>query len=117
MKLAGVIPFLGAAILLGQATPEPLTPWATGSAAAALGCVVGWLLTRTIPQMQRDFRETLDAMAERHERWETTRHNDSVTLNDTLRAMSTTCARVHELERAEEPQVRPTVNSRNLEHP
>jgi membrane protein YqaA with SNARE-associated domain len=97
-----LIPVFSGAIFLGQAAPDPLTPWATGSAAAVLGCVVGWLLTRTIPQMQQNYQETLDRMAERHERWEQTRHADSMALNETLRNMSATCAKVHELERAED---------------
>lgn len=95
MQLAILVPCLTGAMLLGQSVPEPFAPWATGSAAAALGCVVGWLLTKTIPQMQRDFRETIDAMASRHERWETARHADSAILNETLRVMSSTCAKVH----------------------
>jgi len=104
-----LVSLLSGGLLIGQASPEQISPWATGSAAAALGLVCGWLLTKTIPQMQKDFQTTLDGMAERHERsiaavterherWELARHADSVSLNETLRSMSAICAKVHELE-------------------
>ena len=113
MKATAIlVSVLSGGLLVGQVSPEQISPWATGSAAAALGLVCGWLLTRTIPQLQRDFKETLDAMAgrhersidavtERHERWEQARHADSVNLNETLRSMSATCAKVHGLEQAD----------------
>lgn len=102
--LASLILVSSGAVLLGQASPEPVTPWATGSAAVTLAGVVGWLLTKTLPSMQRDFRETLDKMAERHDQWEKSRHDDSEKLNGTLREMSSTCARVHEIAKRDDPE-------------
>lgn len=93
--------------LLAQAAPEPISSWATGSAAAALGGVVAWLLTKTIPGMQRDFRQILDTMAKRYDSWEQIRHIDSNALNQTLRAMSVVCARVHEINQPAHPPKSP----------
>ena len=87
----------GVGMVIGQITPDAVSPWATGSAAAVAVSVLAWLLTRTIPQMQRDFRETLDNISDRHERWETVRHQDSAELNATLRSLSRTCSAVHHL--------------------
>ncbi len=94
--LASLILITSGAVIIGQTVPAPVTPWATGSAAVTLAGVVGWLLTKTIPSMQKDFKEIVTAMhvthTERHDRREKTRHEDSVALNETLRQMSATCA-------------------------
>jgi len=99
----GVLLSSAVGVLLAQQAPEPFTPWATGSAAVTLGCVTAWLLTRTIPQMMRDHKDTLDAISDRHERWERIRHEDSTELNSTLRGLSATCARVHHIEERSKP--------------
>lgn len=58
--------------------------------------ILGWLLWYTVAKVQprRDdrFTKTLNDMAERHERWEIQRHEDSVKLNETLRQLSIKCA-------------------------
>jgi hypothetical protein len=73
------------------------------SALGVLAWSVWYLLTRTIPEQQRVFRQSLTAVqdshnrvlqevTERHERWEHLRHEDSRQLNLTMQDMAATCA-------------------------
>lgn len=122
MKMLALMTMVsGLGVFVGQALPEPITPWVTSSAAVTLSLVVGWLLMRTIPSLmatiaesraelnaaRATFQATLDRMGDRHERWETLRHEDSEglqkalrddsdRLNETLRGMTQVCSRVQD---------------------
>lgn len=118
MKRLAVLTLISSVgLLIGESAPRPIDAWATGSAAAAFGLVVSWLLGRTIPSLLSLIKETrkeliaaqevyhaaLDDMADRHERWEKQRHEDSNRLSDTLRDLSGTCARNQAWQQARRP--------------
>lgn len=99
---------------------DPPPQWLTDLSGVAVMAVGLWyLLTKTIPDMRSEltnarreylesvhvarvaFNETLDKMAERHERWENQRHADSEVLRATLADMSKNCVEVHAIRRRE----------------
>lgn len=75
----------------------------SGSAVGVLAWAVWYAYRHIIPRQQEAFAKTLDDMAERHERmqqhtldrherWETARHEDSEKIAKSLQTMAVTCA-------------------------
>ena len=101
MRGAVLIP-LAVGMLLAAESPAtdalpPYMDWMLqGGGVGVLAFVVFWMLTRTIPGLTRDFRETLRETSDRHDAWERQRHEDSDKLNTTMRDMMQNCAKAQE---------------------
>jgi hypothetical protein len=84
---------------LGQAEPVRQTfPYAdlvlNGGALAVLAWAVWNAYRNVIPNQQKEFSRTLDAMADRYDQWERQRHEDSGKLTRALHELSLTCAKI-----------------------
>jgi hypothetical protein len=102
MRVIAYISGMTAIVLFSQASefaPDSI-PWSDhimqGGALTILGWACWYLLCKHLPRERKDFSDSLDKICERHERWETTRHQDSQSLREAIDAMRTNCATVHE---------------------
>ena len=60
-----------------EAVPSSIIDPATRlGATAVLGAALLYLISRTIPKMTGDFRDSLDTICNRHNDWEKVRHED-----------------------------------------
>jgi len=77
----------------------------SGGAVSVLSYLAWHVIVKEMPTARKDaatdaaaartdFTKTLDSMAERHERWETLRHEDSQKIGSALNNMAVTCAKV-----------------------
>lgn len=109
-----LLPVSFAGFAIAQAAPA--TPWVQDgmqfSALALMGWALWYLLSKEMPKKREDFNEaitaqrisfteTLDKMSERHDRWETLRHQDSEKLDSTLRNLTENCAATRTMSQSE----------------
>ena len=68
-----------------EAVPSTiLEPWTRLGATAVLGAALLFLISKTIPRMTKDFRDSLDVICNRHDKWEQVRHDDQQRLERLL---------------------------------
>lgn len=85
-----------AQVAAGEATASASTnaPYEALTAMGALIAALFYLLRVYLPAKDKLFTESLRANDERHERWETMRHQDSDKLTDALHALRENCVAV-----------------------
>lgn len=71
-----------------EAAPGSIIDPATRlGATAVLGAALLFLISKTIPKMTKDFRDSLDVICKRHDEWERVRHEDQQRLERLLGRM------------------------------
>ena len=75
--MKGSIICLVSLLVASEAVPNSLIePAVRLGATAVLGAALLCLISKTIPKMTKDFRDSLEVICTRHDRWEQTRHED-----------------------------------------
>jgi hypothetical protein len=94
MKLAALIISLMVLVLIADVATDPVPGYiATGGTIGLLGGLLWYLLHKHIPLKDTRFIAAIKDVAERHDRWEQQRHEDTTELIKVLTTLRVTCTK------------------------